>query len=601
MNISKQGTLYKWTNYLYGWKKRYFVLHDNLFEYCKQQGRPLKGKISLQTLDIKKHPKKQAELIIDTGVNTMHLRAADQKEAQEWYFALKKAKEGVQHNPEPILSPKCTDNSLTQKVSELWKVFGLITEGLEKIPDIVKISLAEVKDVIGLCACFKDLASETLSLLEMEKSKPTKNQKLSELRRGSVDTLNGAGMVSPKGYCAEEEFKDDESVEFQDAQSHESREVEDYYCPHRKCLPYLRNPNQKYNIWKVVKDSIGKDLSKLAVPVYYNEPISLLQRFTEDLTYHEAILNGCEYEDPCLRLAYIACFGVSSYVSTQQRTMKPFNPILGETFEMVRDGYRAISEQVSHHPPVSAIHCEHEKFLFRGSVNIKTSFKGTYLNCVPIGTFHLMLKQTGDHIVWTKPQTNAHNIIFGKMYIDHYGKMELKNLATGDRAELNFHKKGWFEKVSTAVDGFIHNHQGIQKYKVFGNWNEKMSIQDLSTNKTIVVWEKYPYPENYDHNYWFSDFAIQLNLPPEHFPNLPPTDSRQRPDQRSLENGDLKTAVSEKLRVEEKQREARKFLENSGNEYKPKWFSKDKDEWVYAGGYWEAKENESYNEWPDIF
>lgn len=603
MNIIKQGILYKWTNYIYGWKKRFFVLHDNLFEYCKQQGQPLKGKISLQTIDIKKHPKKQSELIINTGVNTMHLRAADPKEAQEWYLALSKAKEVIQPmSPTNIQGGQKTTENLAQKISELWKVYGMITEGLEKIPDIVKVNLAEVKDVVGLCGYFKDVASETLSLIEVEEVKCGITRR-SQVRGQSMDFGDGPLVASPKAvnFNVEDQAKSEESIEFQDAQSHASEEMEQYCTPHRKCLPYLRNPNQKYNIWKVVKDSIGKDLSKLAVPVYYNEPISLLQRFTEDLTYHEAILNACELEDPCLRLAYIACFGVSSYVSTQQRTMKPFNPILGETFEMVRDGYRAISEQVSHHPPVSAIHCEHEKFLFWGSVNVITSFKGTYLNCAPTGAFHIILKNTGDHFIWTKPQSNVHNIIFGKMYVDHYGKMELKNATTGDKAILNFHKKGWFEKVCTAVDGQIQDSQGVPRYKVFGNWNEKMSVQDLQTNKSTLVWEKYPYPENYDHNYYFSDFAIQLNLPPDLFPGLPPTDSRYRPDQRYLENGDLKTAVSEKLRVEEKQREARKLLEKSGHEYKPKWFVKDKNEWVYSGGYWEARDSISYNEWPDIF
>jgi len=44
--------------------------------------------------------------------------------------------------------------------------------------------------------------------------------------------------------------------------------------------------------------------------------------------------------------------------------MKPFNPLLGETFEYEQDGFRLLLEQVSHHPPISALHCEHEKYVF---------------------------------------------------------------------------------------------------------------------------------------------------------------------------------------------------------------------------------------------
>jgi len=37
---------------------------------------------------------------------------------------------------------------------------------------------------------------------------------------------------------------------------------------------------------------------------------------------------------------------------------KPFNPLLGETFELVKDGFELIAEQVSHHPPITAVHCQ---------------------------------------------------------------------------------------------------------------------------------------------------------------------------------------------------------------------------------------------------
>jgi len=38
----------------------------------------------------------------------------------------------------------------------------------------------------------------------------------------------------------------------------------------------VSKPNVKVSVWKIIKDSIGKDLSKFAVPVYLNEPISML-------------------------------------------------------------------------------------------------------------------------------------------------------------------------------------------------------------------------------------------------------------------------------------------------------------------------------------
>jgi len=41
---------------------------------------------------------------------------------------------------------------------------------------------------------------------------------------------------------------------------------------------------------------------------------------------------------------------------------KLFNPIIGETYENVTKEYRMITEQVSHHPPISAYNIEGNGF-----------------------------------------------------------------------------------------------------------------------------------------------------------------------------------------------------------------------------------------------
>jgi len=37
----------------------------------------------------------------------------------------------------------------------------------------------------------------------------------------------------------------------------------------RERMPYFIDPKQKFNIWSVLKDLIGKDLTKLTVPGKY--------------------------------------------------------------------------------------------------------------------------------------------------------------------------------------------------------------------------------------------------------------------------------------------------------------------------------------------
>ena len=75
----------------------------------------------------------------------------------------------------------------------------------------------------------------------------------------------------------------------------------------------------------------------------------MLQRLSEELEYSELLDKASETEDPYERMVLIAAFAVSAYGSSHVRAgHKPFNPLLGETYECVREdkGFKYISEQV---------------------------------------------------------------------------------------------------------------------------------------------------------------------------------------------------------------------------------------------------------------
>lgn len=75
----------------------------------------------------------------------------------------------------------------------------------------------------------------------------------------------------------------------------------------------------------------------------------MLQRLTEDLEYYHLLDRGAQCESALEQLCLVAAFTVSSYSTTVFRVSKPFNPLLGETFELDRMedcGYRSLCEQV---------------------------------------------------------------------------------------------------------------------------------------------------------------------------------------------------------------------------------------------------------------
>ena len=83
--------------------------------------------------------------------------------------------------------------------------------------------------------------------------------------------------------------------------------------------------------------------------VNVNEPLSFIQRLTEELMYAKVLEKAASCEDPLEQMAYVSGFASSVYASTIHRVGKPFNPLLGETYECDRraeHGWRCFLEQV---------------------------------------------------------------------------------------------------------------------------------------------------------------------------------------------------------------------------------------------------------------
>ena len=86
------------------------------------------------------------------------------------------------------------------------------------------------------------------------------------------------------------------------------------------------------------------------------------------------------------RLELVATFAVSALASNFERMGKPFNPLLGETYELTRNDILIVCEQVGHHPPVSAWHAtgkDGDSFVFHGSIYPKVKFWGKSVEFKP--------------------------------------------------------------------------------------------------------------------------------------------------------------------------------------------------------------------------
>ncbi|KAL6847704.1 hypothetical protein ACP4OV_022492 [Aristida adscensionis] len=384
------------------------------------------------------------------------------------------------------------------------------------------------------------------------------------------------------------------------------------------------------SLWSMIKDNVGKDLTRVCLPVYFNEPLSSLQKCCEDLEYsylldraYECGLKG----NSLMRILYVAAFAVSGYASSDGRPCKPFNPLLGETYEAdyPENGIRFFSEkgtmtciqsqencskQVSHHPMVMACHCEGKGWKFWGDSTVKSKFWGQTIQLDPVGVLTLEFDD-GETFQWSKVTTTIHNLIIGRIYCHHHGMMSIN----GNReysCKLTFKQQSFLERNPRQVQGFVKDVNGAKVATLMGKWDESMYCTTTNDASSVnctasgsnanakLLWKKNE-PSANPTRYNLSSFAITLNeLTPELKGKLPPTDSRLRPDQRHLENGEYEKANAEKLRLERRQRMSRKMQDNG---WKPRWFQRDTEDGTfrYTGGYWEAREQGKWDDCHDIF
>ncbi|KDE07698.1 hypothetical protein MVLG_02157 [Microbotryum lychnidis-dioicae p1A1 Lamole] len=386
----------------------------------------------------------------------------------------------------------------------------------------------------------------------------------------------------------------------------------------RQRLPITTDNRPPVSLWAILKGSIGKDLTKISFPVFFNEPTSMLQRMAEDVEFSDVLDHAAAQEDATRRIAFVAAFAMSNYSSTIGRIAKPFNPMLGETFEFadLSKKYRYISEQVSHHPPISACIAQSATWDYYGDVDAKSKFMGKSFEIRPTGIAHAKLKIPAawgpnypasttpglveEHYSWTKVTTSVSNFLLGNPIIDHFGDMIITNHRTGHVCKLTFKPRGWRSSGAAEVKGKVMDKDGKEFWDLAGKWSSQLVARrvgagsgDLApdaavpTNKDgdvspeyIRLWKNSEKP-NPPLPFNLTPWAVQLNDDNAKLRRwLPPTDCRLRPDQHAFENGKFERANDLKSELEDHQRATRRKREQGQcPPHAARWFrrSKDKD------------------------
>ncbi|KAM7214986.1 protein kes1 [Rhypophila decipiens] len=250
---------------------------------------------------------------------------------------------------------------------------------------------------------------------------------------------------------------------------------------------------------------------------------------------------------------------------------KPLNAFLGELFfaswtdESAKATTKLVAEQVSHHPPITAMHIVDEDHGIRadGYARVEMTFNGT-VNIRQVG--HAMVHIDAfdeDHLV-PLPDVKVRGFLGGCLYPEILGTYHITSSA-GYVTELKFSGEGMIRGKKNTFEARIYSKNDERKesiYEVKGIWSDGWTVKDCRTGETI---EKYivDAPEN-------RPVPITIDRVDEQ----DPWESRRawQGVLSGMEYGDMRQVLAEKTRIEHAQRQMRLVEKQRGETWQPLLF-----------------------------
>ena len=258
---------------------------------------------------------------------------------------------------------------------------------------------------------------------------------------------------------------------------------------------------------------------------------------------------------------------------------KPLNPFLGELYlghwddEFGRTNL--VSEQVSHHPPVTAYCITNEKYgiQLQGYNAQKASFSRT-IHVKQIGhslmTFTPPGSSTPEQYLISLPALHIENLIYGAPFVE-LGKFTHIVSSSGYVAKMDFAGKGWVSGKKNSFTAQVWNASGghgpghSEKdpiYTAEGQWSEAFDLKEGSGKKANLISSFKP-----------SDIKLsRLNVAP--IEEQDPLESRKAWSQvsRAIEKGDMDATSYYKTRIEQAQRALRAKEQKEGRTWERVFF-----------------------------
>ena len=321
--------------------------------------------------------------------------------------------------------------------------------------------------------------------------------------------------------------------------------------------------------------SFNGDLSSMTAPAFILSTTSLTEFSAYWAEMPSMLVAPAAEKDPQKRAMLVLKYFLSTlkqqYATRNEKLgseKKPLNPFLGELFLGTwRDGAgetQLVSEQVSHHPPVTAYSIWNKSHGVRlqGYNAQKASF-GRTINVKQIGHAILHIDAFDEDYLITLPSLHIEGLITGSPYVE-LNKSTYIVSSTGFTSRVDYSGKGWVSGKRNSFTAALYP-SGREKdvlYTVEGQWSDKFEIKDTRTKKIVETYNAKSAPKT------------PLTVAP--ISEQDPLESRRAWSKvaAAITKGDMDTTSAEKSLIENQQRAMRKTEKEQGKEWDRRYFSK---------------------------
>jgi hypothetical protein len=246
---------------------------------------------------------------------------------------------------------------------------------------------------------------------------------------------------------------------------------------------------------QLAKNIFSSGTISLSLPIRIFEPRSMLERYIDWWSFAPIILKKAgSLDDKLEAFKYAISFTLSGLFSSAGQ-MKPFNPLLGETYQAkFEDGSDIYVEHTSHIPPISNYLINDKDGLYKlygyCDISVEGAMKvlfNNYMYCVPKGKCSIYLKNTNQTIHYQNPRVVLGGMIIGSRYAYWDGHMKFEDRENGLKAIIWFNSSHPNLKNRRIHDiyGQIFKHDYTKdKKKEF--YEAKLSKSSLPDPKDVI-------------------------------------------------------------------------------------------------------------------